>query len=65
MVRKIRYNGLKQPTRIVNRDYIIAKRYPDIYSTFVDVERLKKCGRSLEIDKGLPRKFLDIGKIEG
>lgn len=64
MVRKVRYNGLKQPTRIVNRDYIINKHYPDIYSSFLTVERLKKCGRELKIDDKLPRKFLDIGKID-
>jgi len=28
-VRRIRNNGLKQKSRIVNRDYIIAQRYPE------------------------------------
>lgn len=68
-VRRIRNNGLKQKSRIVNRDYIIAQRYPES-STFLNVEKLKKTGRSLKEDaeenkeKSLPRKFLNIGKID-
>jgi len=53
----------------VNRDWIVDKHYPNIYSTFVDVENLKYTGRNMREDAlkqdkdpdNLPRKFVDIG----
>lgn len=68
-VHKVRNNGLLQQNRNVNRDYLIEQRYPD-GTTFLNVERLKEMGANLnqksEVTKGksLPRKFLDIGKID-
>lgn len=71
-VHRVRNNSLPGATSgNVNRDWIIDKHYPNIYSTFVDVERLKTTGRNLREDvirqgknpDELPRKFLDIGEF--
>lgn len=68
-IHKLKNNGLNQKDWEENRDYFIEQHYPE-GSTFLNVEKLKKTGRSLEADAGnnddktLPRKFLNIGKID-
>ena len=67
-VHKVRNNTLKQDSENVNRDYFIEQRYLEC-GTFLNMEQLKKTGRSLKeatgesIESELPRKFFDIGEI--
>lgn len=68
-IHELRNNGLNQKNWEENRDFFIEQHYPE-GSTFLNLEKLKKTGHSLETDAGyskdktLPRKFLNIGKID-
>lgn len=67
-VHRVVNNDLEQDGRNANRDYFIERRYPE-GSTFLNLEKLKKTGRSLREDakrnnrQELKREFLDIGEI--